>query len=591
MSFKMLKDEIIDLGLCQGCGLCAGLCKHIEMVDLKPELEDFCIVEKQGLKCGKCYDNCPQVKQLSVKKQNPLEIMALQTNDPEIQSKAASGGFVTTLNKYLLNNDIVSHLIEVKNVEDVPRAVVTSDPEDVLKYSGVCYGRTGVLQKLVEVFGADFENIGIVGVPCEIRGAHFIEEKMKKPIFKIGLFCNANMRTKETDKGNVVSPCCNGCPAGVNAAGYINLIRAGKYQESVDLIRETNPLPSICGRICTHECEHGCTLIGTNKPVAIRELKKFVTEWEMEEGKRTKKIKKDGPKVAIIGSGPAGLTSAYYLANLGYQPTIFEKSDKAGGMLRFGVPKFRLPDKTLDYDIETVELLGTEIKYNTPLGPDLSFEDLRNQGYEAIFIAIGQYKPKTLKLEGEDLPNVHTAIDFLVKRKYRYWENQTEFENKEIGILGAGPVAVDVAQTALRLGASKVIMVDIVSEEDLKLVREEIPENEQEFIKFHYDTSTENFTQNLNGKLVFNCHKVTSNKDEKTGRIIFKKKSGSDFSFEIDDIVIAVGQTVDYTLLNAAGGDKLKKVRGKIVIDEISYETNIPGIFAGGDIVSRGKNV
>ncbi|MCP4760359.1 MAG: FAD-dependent oxidoreductase, partial [archaeon] len=279
------------------------------------------------------------------------------------------------------------------------------------------------------------------------------------------------------------------------------------------------------------------------------------------------------------------------LANLGYQPTLFEKSDKAGGMLRFGVPKFRLPDKTLDYDIETVELLGTEIKYNTPLGSDLTFDDLRNQGFEAIFIAIGQYKPKTLKLEGEDLPNVHTAIDFLVKRKYRYWENQTEFKNKEIGILGAGPVAVDVAQTALRLGASKVIMVDIVSEEDLKLVREEIPEEEQKFIEFHYNTSTEKFTQNPNGKLVFNCHQVTSNKDEKTGRMIFKKKSGSDFSFEIDDIVIAVGQTVDYTLLNAAGGDKLKKVRGKIVIDEISYETNIPGIFAGGDIVSRGKNV
>ena len=143
------------------------------------------------------------------------------------------------------------------------------------------------------------------------------------------------MRREETDLGETPnSPCVDGCPAGVEASGYVNLIRAGKYQEAVDLIRETNPLPSICGWVCTHECEYGCTLIGTeNKPIAIKELKKYVTEWEIENGKKPTKIAKDGKKVAIIGSGPAGLTAAYYLVHMGYNPTIFEKEDVAGGML------------------------------------------------------------------------------------------------------------------------------------------------------------------------------------------------------------------------------------------------------------------
>jgi coenzyme F420-reducing hydrogenase beta subunit len=248
MSFKMLKDEIIDLGLCQGCGLCAGYCKHIELVDLKPQLKDYCIVEKEGLACGKCYNSCPQVRHLKIENKTPVEILSLQTTDEQIRKNAASGGFITTLNKYLLETKQISHLIEVQNVEDRPQAVVTTNPNETKKYSGVAYGRSGVLKKLIEVLGTNYDNIGVVGVPCEIRGAYFTEQSMKKEFFKIGLFCNANIRNKATDGGEICSPCCNGCPAGVNAAGYINLIRKGKYQEAVNLIRETNPLPSICGR-------------------------------------------------------------------------------------------------------------------------------------------------------------------------------------------------------------------------------------------------------------------------------------------------------------------------------------------------------
>ena len=436
MSFVLLKSEIIDAGLCQGCGLCAGSCKHIEMDVLRPTLKDYCILERDGEDCGKCYQTCPQVIQKKFKEKQPLAVYSLRSKNPEILAKASSGGFVTTLTKELLENKTLKEIVMVQENDEKPIADRVSHPDDVIKNAGVFYGRSGVLEKLVELTGETFDPVGIIGVPCEMRGAAELAEEMNRDILKIGLFCNSQMRTEETDKGLVCSPCCNGCPSGVNAQGYISLIRQGKYQDAVDLIRENNPLPSICGRICTNECEHSCTLIGDDHPVAIRELKKFVTEWEIhQEHKTKKKIKKTGKKVAIIGAGPAGLTAGHYLRKLGYAPTIFEKTDQTGGMLRFGVPQFRLPNYVLDYDVKSITDAGVELVLNKPLGPDMTIEDLKKEGYEAIFIATGQYKPRTLRLEGEELPNVHVAINFLMERKYRFWENKEEFKGKTIGII------------------------------------------------------------------------------------------------------------------------------------------------------------
>ena len=523
MSFELLREEIVDAGLCQGCGLCAGSCKHIEMEVKRPTLKDYCILERDGQDCGKCYQNCPQVIQKKFEEKQPLAIYSLKSKDPEILAKASSGGFVTTLAKELLENETLKEIVMVQEQDEKPTADIVSDPDEVVQKAGVIYGRSGVLKRLVELTGKTFDPIGIVGVPCEMRGAAEIEEEMNREILKIGLFCSSQMRTEQTDKGLVCSPCCNGCPSGVNAQGYISLIRQGKYQDAVDLIRENNPLPSICGRICTNECEHGCTLIGDDHPVAIRELKKFVTEWEIERANNnTSKTKaksiKNAKKVAIIGSGPAGLTAAYFLRRMGYAPTIFEKTDQTGGMLRFGVPQFRLPNYVLDYDVGRIIDSGVEVVLNKPLGPEMTIDDLKNDGFEAIFIATGQYKPRTLHLEGENLPNVHVAIRFLMDRKYRYWENKEEFKGKTIGIIGGGAVAVDVAQTALRLGAKKVHLVDIMSEDQLELVLRDIPENEMEFMEYHFKTSTSKITQNKKQQLILNCYNIKWGEPDKNGK-------------------------------------------------------------------------
>ncbi|NVM46106.1 MAG: FAD-dependent oxidoreductase [Candidatus Lokiarchaeota archaeon] len=593
MSFDLLRSEIIDAGLCQGCGLCAGYCKHIEMETLRPTLKDYCILEREGQDCGKCYQNCPQVLQKKFKELQPLGIYSLRSKDSEILEKASSGGFVTTITKQLLKDKELSEVVMVQNIDDLPKASRVTDPEDVIQNAGAVYGRSGVLEKLVEVTGDNFEPVGIVGVPCEIRGASEMGEEMNRDILKIGLFCNSSMRTAETDRGLVCSPCCGGCPSGVNAQGYISLIREGKYLEAVDLIRNDNPLPSICGRICTHECEHGCTLIGSDHPVAIRELKKFITEYEIKQDiKKSVKIKKKlGKKVAIIGAGPAGLTAGYFLSLKGYSPTIFEKTDHTGGMLRYGVPQFRLPDYVLDYDVETIKKAGVDIVFNKPLGPDMTIEDLKNDGYEAVFIATGQYKPRTLHLEGEELPNVHVAINFLIDRKYRDWQKQQEFKGKTIGIIGGGPVAVDVAQTALRLGAEKIHLVDIMNEKDLELVLREIPEEELKFMEYHFETSVSKISKGEGETLVLNSYKIEKGEVDNTGRRSINKIEGSDYEIKADAIVIAVGQAVDFNLIDIATGNKLKKEHNKIEIDPITFETNIPGVFAGGDTITHSKAV
>ncbi|MHA1507361.1 MAG: FAD-dependent oxidoreductase [Promethearchaeota archaeon] len=593
MSFELLKKEIIDVGLCQGCGLCVGYCKHIEMETLRPVLKDYCVLEREGQKCGKCYENCPQVIQKKFKEIHPKGIYSLRSKDSEILARASNGGFVTTIARDLLQNKELSKIVMVQNVDDLPKASIVTNPNDVIQKAGVVYGRSGVLQKLVEVTGEDFEPLGIIGVPCEIRGAAELEEKMQRDVLKIGLFCNSSIRTEHTDRGLIHSPCSSGCPSGVDARGYISLIREGNYLEAVELVRENNPLPSVCGRICTHECEHGCSLIGSDNPIAIRELKKFVTEYEIEHGRTTKalNIKKLGKKVAIIGSGPAGLTAGYFLSLKGYSPTIFEKTDQTGGMLRFGVPQFRLPNYILDYDVETIKNVGVEIVFNKPLGPDMTIEDLKKNGFEAIFIATGQYKPRTLHLEGEDLPNVFVAINFLIDRKYREWTNLDEFKGKNIGIIGGGPVAVDVAQTALRLGAEKVHLVDIMSDKDLELTLREIPEEEFKYMEYHFGTSTTKITKGKAEGLILNSYKIEWGQPNETSRRQPNKVEGSDYEIPIDVIVIAVGQTVDFNLIDLATDNKLKKVRNRIDIDPITFETNIPGVFAGGDIVSNSKAV
>ena len=421
---------------------------------------------------------------------------------------------------------------------------------------------------------------------------------------KLGLLEGTDL--KVIDKGEIgyfmgctpymtgIAPCSCACPAGVDVQGYVSLIAEGKFQEAIDLIRESNPLPFLCGRICTEYCALNCNRQYIDDPIAIRVLKRFVSDWEMNNPNlsKIKPVKQDKEKIAIIGAGPAGLSAAYFLARMGYKTTIFEKGDKIGGMVRYGVPQHRLSDKALVNDVEFIKNMGVEILTNKSFGPDLTLTDLKKQDYKAFFLATGLYVPKTLRLEGENLPNVHVALDFLLERKYEFPQNKDEFKGKTFGIIGGGAVAVDVAEIALRLGATKVDLVDILTEEDLKLVLRDIHDAEWELITYHFEISTSKITEEPDNKLALNCYKIEwGEPDPKTGRKSLSKVEGSEFKITADIIVIAIGQGLDLEPILAATGDQLKHERGKILVDNTTFETSIPGVFAGGDIVPNPKMV
>ena len=589
MSFQLLNSEIISEQLCQGCGLCAGICNSIEMKDLKPVLTGTCVLEKTGESCGKCYASCPQANQVIIHPSEPKAIYSIKQKENE--------KITATLSKYLFKSKKITRLIKAEKIGKKIQSITSFSEEDAKEIEDIAHGRSEILMKLMEEFENITKNseetIGIIGTPCEISGADHISDEHHMNIVKIGTFCNLNIPNSQSKQGTIVSPCTSTCPAGVDASGYIKLINLGKYQEAVDLIREKNPLPSICGRICTHECENDCTLISTGNPIAIRELKKFVTEWEIKKGLdiETNHISADAKKVAIIGSGPAGLSAAYYLAKKGYQPTIFEKSDKVGGMLRLGIPQFRLPDNVIDHDIEFIKRAGVKIVTNKSVNAEFTFDDLRKEGFEAIFLAIGQYEPYKLGIPGEELHNVHTALEFVQKWKYSMKEAQ-EFKDKVVGIIGGGSVALDAAQTALRMGAKKVMVIYRRSENELPARREDYEHSKREGIEFLFLRNPTGFipdeNQNLKGAEVIEMELCD---EDASGRSRPQEIACSEYEIEKQHVVVAIGQGVECAEIYVASDGKLIKKRGKLEVDELTLQTSIPYVFSGGDMVARSKNV
>lgn len=387
-----------------------------------------------------------------------------------------------------------------------------------------------------------------------------------------------------------IPPCTNACPAGIQVQGYIALIGEGKFQEALDLIRENNPFPGICGRVCTHPCEDNCNRKDVDEPVAVNALKRFVSDWEMKNSdkgqapkeEKSGEEKKSLAKVAIIGSGPGGLAAGYYLAKMGYRPTVFEALPVTGGMLRVGIPEYRLPDEILDYEIEKIKEQGVKIKTNTPVGPDLTFDDLRKKGYQAIFAAIGLHTSLKLGIKGENLKGVMHGIDFLSKTKKG---ESFDFRDKVVAVIGGGNVAMDSARSALRFSAKKVVVVYRRSRAEMPAIKEEIESAIREEIDFRFLTSPQKAIGNPQGEIKeLECIEMKLGKPDKSGRRRPIPIPGSEFKIGVDILIVAVGQKSDYRPLKVAGKN-LEIERGQIEVDPLTLETNIPGVFAGGDCI------
>jgi NADH-quinone oxidoreductase subunit F len=376
-----------------------------------------------------------------------------------------------------------------------------------------------------------------------------------------------------------VSPCENACPSNVNVPGYISLIAAGQIKDAYHLIRQENPFPSVCGRVCTHPCESKCRRGQLDEPIAISDLKRYVADeiLKSEEPFSDLIFPAKNKKVAVIGAGPSGLTCGYYLARLGYKVTVFEEQPVAGGMLAYGIPEYRLPKKELEKEIETIKQVGLNIELNTKVGRDISFETLKEK-YDSVYIAVGTQLSKKVGIEGEHLKGVYHGLDFL---KDVNLGKEIDLKGNVI-VIGGGNTAIDAARVAVRLGAENVDIVYRRTEEDMPADKREIIEAKEEGIKIHTLFSPEKISLSKNS-FSLKCSKMKVEGFSSDGRKRVVKVPKKSQVFKADLIIPAVSQTSDLPFVKK---DEVEITEwGTFKTDDKTMMTSIDGVFAGGDIV------
>ena len=375
------------------------------------------------------------------------------------------------------------------------------------------------------------------------------------------------------------APCRLTCPAGLNVQGYVQMVKEGKFKESLEIIMEQLPLPGVLGRVCPHECEDACRRCQKDEPVAIRDLKRMAADNFDARQVEIFCAEKIGKRVAIIGSGPAGLSAGFHLAKQGVDAIIFEALPQAGGMLRVGIPDHRLPREVLDRDIEVVTNLGVELKLNTRLGRDFTVDSLLAEGYDAVFLALGAHRGIEMGIPGEELDGVCQGVDFLRE------VNLTGFTKvgKQVGIIGGGNVAIDVARSALRLGAEQVTLLYRRTRTEMPAWEEEIAAAEEEGAKISYLAAPQEILAENNKVTGVRVIKMELGEPDSSGRRRPIPVPGSEYEIIIDQLIPAIGQQPDLSALEDLAGLKISRWN-TTEVNPLTLATDREGVFAGGDV-------
>lgn len=408
---------------------------------------------------------------------------------------------------------------------------------------------------------------------------------------------SASSRILEFNRADeCLAPCQQTCPAQIDIPAYINHIKYGRYEEALRTIKERNPLPLTCGRVCPHPCEAECRrgLAEDEEPVAINHLKRFVADYEMNGGARLQvyQAPDTNHKIAVIGGGPAGLTCAYYLRRLGHSVVIFEAMPELGGMLRYGIPEYRLPKRAvLDYEIQSILDLGIEARTNVRFGEDFNTEYLLTEGYRSIFIAAGAWNCSKMRVEGEDdLDGVVPGTEYLCRQALG---NPMEL-GKKVAIIGGGNTAIDAARTALRMGADEVTIVYRRSRTEMPAAAYEVDAADEEGVKFHFLAAPSRFIGDENGKLKqLEYIKMELGEPDASGRRRPVPIEGSETILEIDNVIAAIGQRPDVSFVQS--GERLKGLEitrwDTIDADAKTGLTAIPYVLTGGDLFTGAATV
>ena len=399
-----------------------------------------------------------------------------------------------------------------------------------------------------------------------------------------GALMDKDLKLAEKEKELV--PCRFACPAGMDVPKIMRLVAAGKFGEASAVVREKAPFPLSLGAICFHPCEQSCRRGKVNEPIAICDIKRFAAENDGREWRpRFKRASQTGKKVAIVGAGPSGLTAGYYLSMLGHSVTVFEENESPGGMMRMGVPSYRLPSNVVDEDIEGVMESGIEFKGGVRVGQDVLVKDLKSQGYDAIYIGTGSTLSKRIPLEGSDHPDVVWGLDFLQDVR----ADKAARVKERLVVIGGGNVAMDVALTALRLGAKDIQVACLESRKEMPAFEWEIQEALDEGIKIHCSWGPKKILSDGGKVTGIEMKKCTSVFDEQRR---FNPKFDESTTTKLDGemVILAIGQGSDTTYL--AGLEGLNTTKGgSVIVEPATLQSNIDGIYAGGDLVTGPKSV
>ncbi|MGN0488742.1 MAG: NADPH-dependent glutamate synthase [Ruminococcus sp.] len=393
-------------------------------------------------------------------------------------------------------------------------------------------------------------------------------------------------------------PCVGGCPVNIAIPDFIKQVAEGNFAAAYDIINESSSLPAVCGRVCPQEtqCESKCVRGIKTEPVGIGRLERFVADWHnAQENAQVKKPESNGHKVAVVGSGPAGLTCAGDLAKKGYEVTVFEALHLAGGVLVYGIPEFRLPKSIVQKEVDTLKALGVKIETNMIIGRVLSIDELMDDmGFEAVFIGSGAGLPRFMKIPGENLNGVFSANEYLTRtnlmKAYREDSSTPIAKSKNVAIVGGGNVAMDAARCAKRLGAENVYIVYRRSEEELPARREEVEHAKEEGIIFKLLNNPVEILPDENGNVAgMKCIKMELGEPDESGRRRPVEVKGSEFVIDVDTVVISIGTSPNPLIKSTTKGLETQKWGG-IIADEKGL-TSREGVYAGGDAVTGAATV